>query len=113
ITERKKSEEALRESEERYRNLVRNAPAGIYEIDLNTKKFIEVNEFMCQILGYTRQELLSMNPEDMLDKEGRNRFTERMSRALEGKDILPQAEYKVKTNDGGGIWAVFRTSVNY
>src|SRR5271157_3592549 len=42
ITERKKSEEALRESEERYRNLVRNAPAGIYEIDLNTKKFIEV-----------------------------------------------------------------------
>jgi len=113
ITERKETEEKLLKSEERHKNLVKYAPAAIYEIDLKTMGFAEVNDTMCDMLGYTREELLAMKPGDLLDEEGRNRFGERMARVLAGNDIPEQTEYKARTKDGNEIWAVLRVSVNY
>ena len=43
----KQTEQALRESESRYRHLVRHAPAGIFELDLHTYRFSSVNDIMC------------------------------------------------------------------
>lgn len=113
ITKYKRAEEAYVASEERYRNLVKYAPTGIYEIDLKTMKFIEVNDIMCQILGYSRHELLSMKLEKLLDNKGRKRFRERISRLLEGKEVSEQTEYKVKTKDGRNIWALLNVTVNH
>lgn len=113
ITERKLAEEALRESEERYRHLVKHAPSGIYEIDIETTRFTEVNDTMCEILGYTREELLSIKPEELLEEESRGLFKERILKTLAGERISEQTEYKVRTRDGHELWAVLNTTINY
>ena len=76
ISERKRAEEALRDSEERYRQLVEQAAEGIVELDPQGK-FVFVNSKVCDMLGYTREEMLRMNvldtyPEE-LREEGRAR----------------------------------------
>ncbi len=63
ITERKRAEEALRQSEARYRELVENATYGIYRVTV-TGKFLEVNPALVQMLGYaSKAELLSKCPQ--------------------------------------------------
>jgi PAS domain S-box-containing protein len=57
ITDRKHAEEALRESEERFRAILRQATAGIVRKDVEGR-FIFVNEAFCNMLGYTEAELL-------------------------------------------------------
>ena len=65
----------LEESEKRFRELVKHAPTAIYEIDFKKKKFITVNDAMCSMSGYSREELLSMNIFDLLDDESKSKFT--------------------------------------
>ena len=56
ITEKKKTEEALRKSEERLRSIFSTAPVGI-GVEVN-RVFTEVNENFCKMVGYTRDELI-------------------------------------------------------
>jgi len=63
ITERKRSEEALRQSEERYRNIIESMDDGYFENDLQGN-FTFVNETMSRIYGYSREELLRLNHRD-------------------------------------------------
>ncbi|MGO8805452.1 MAG: PAS domain S-box protein [Candidatus Bathyarchaeia archaeon] len=104
ITERKRAEEALRASEERYRQLLQYAPAAIYEIDFNGPRFKNVNEAMCIMSGYSREELLAMNPFDALDAESLERFKERIRKALAGEKIDENVEYKAVRKDGRQFW---------
>ncbi|MCE5250171.1 PAS domain S-box protein [bacterium] len=64
ITERKRAEETLRESENRFRSVVEQAGESIFIHDRNGK-ILDVNQRVCESLGYTRQELLSMSIEDV------------------------------------------------
>jgi two-component system cell cycle sensor histidine kinase/response regulator CckA len=69
ITERKKWEKALSESENKFRQLFQNANDSIYlwelEEDGKIGKCLEVNDKGCEILGYQRDELLLMNARDI------------------------------------------------
>jgi PAS domain S-box-containing protein len=56
LTEHKRAELALRESEERFRKFFEEAPIGISVVDLDGK-FLEVNKTYCEMLGYHEQEL--------------------------------------------------------
>ena len=105
ITERKRIEEALRESEEKYRNLVKYAPAAIYEMDLQGTKFFSINEAMCNILGYSTEELFSIKPADLLDEEGRLLFKDRIRKKLAGEKIDEAIEYRIRRKDGEWILA--------
>lgn len=62
ITQRKKAEAALKESEERFRVLVENAPEAIIVIDHETGRFEDVNENAVRLFGVDRETLLHMNP---------------------------------------------------
>jgi len=60
ITERKRMEETLRESEERYRIIIESIEDGYYEVDI-AGNFTFFNDSLCEIMGYTRDELMGMN----------------------------------------------------
>lgn len=65
ITERKLIEKELIDSEERFRTLIENVPDGLELLDLNGN-FLQVNSATCTQLGYSRDELLSMNIIDII-----------------------------------------------
>ena len=85
IRERRKTQEALFDSEARYRQLLNTAPAGIYEVDFTKQKFTHVNDVICEYTGYSREDLLSMSPFDILTEEGKKVFSERLSNLFSGK----------------------------
>ncbi len=60
ITERKQAEEKMRESEEKYRNILENMQEGYFELDL-AGNFTFINDAECRNIGYPREELIGMN----------------------------------------------------
>ena len=65
ITERKLMEASLRQSEERYRSIFQGAGEGILINEIETMKIKYVNPAMCQMLGYTEDELKRMTVRDI------------------------------------------------
>jgi PAS domain S-box-containing protein len=92
ITERKKSEEKIRElnaslerrvlergeqlniSETKYRHLFENNPMPLWVLDAETLRFLDVNESAVQLYGYTREEFLSMTTLDIRPEEEKTRY---------------------------------------
>ena len=68
ITERKQAEEELRESEEKYRNILENIEDGYFEVD-RAGDFTFFNPSLCRILGYPREEMSGMNYKVLTDAE--------------------------------------------
>jgi len=60
ITARKRTEEALRESEQRYRALLEGAAEGILVADVQSRRFMYANPAVCRMLGYTEGELKTL-----------------------------------------------------
>ena len=103
VTERKRIEQALQESEAKFEYLVKHAPAAIYETDIQGTKFLSVNDFMCDVLGYSREELLALKPADLLSEESKILFQERIHKNIMGGKIAETIEYKIKRKDGRWI----------
>lgn len=103
ITEQRKTEEALRKNEQRLQAIFNNVAMGIVEVD-NEDRFIYVNERICQILGYTKEELIGKTifeitaPEDLGISEVQNKSLHSGS-----FDILNYEKRYIK-KDGKKIW---------
>ena len=106
-------EEALHESEAKYRQLVEVGPAGIYELDLTTGKFLSVNDVMCEYMGYTKEEFLGMKVWDVLTEQSLKRNLERYDKMLKGESVPDIAEYEILTKDGREICILVNSSFEY
>ena len=99
ITERKQAEEALRESEALYRNLVFRMPDGVYK-STHEGKFVDVNPAMVKMLGYaSKEELLAIDIKRDLYFEPSDRESYTLMEKLEELGIFP-----LKKKDGSQIW---------
>jgi len=110
VTEYRQAERALRESEAKANALIRYAPTGIYEIDYRGPRFISVNDAMCRILGYSREELFARGPANLLDGESRALFADRIRRQMAGEAIEELVEYRVRKKDGEIIYAILNVA---
>ena len=117
INERKRKElerdalvEALRTSEERQAFLIEHAPAAIYEMDYRRPSVVSVNDFACDFSGRTRDELLAMDPLDLLSGPDRALFEQRIRETLAGEAPDPQAEYRVVSKQGEERWALLNAA---
>lgn len=97
ISERKRSEDALRESETRYRSLVEGATYGIYQTTLDGR-LVLVNPALVTMLGFeTDQDLLRLNARDLyVDPRDRDRLIERYRTSRS----VPRVEARWKRPDG-------------
>jgi PAS domain S-box-containing protein len=95
--ERRQAQDALMESEQRYRHLFAHAPAGICEVDFENNRFIRVNEIICRVSGYTREQLMAMHPFDLLTRESRERLADRLARLSAGHRETRNIEYEMIT----------------
>jgi len=99
VTERKRAEEALRESEERYRSVVENSPTGIFIVN-DAYQFTYVNDELCRILGYSREEIIGQDFQRFLDDESRQLVADRYVRRQKGEEVPPRYEFNIIRKDG-------------
>ncbi|MBD3179491.1 MAG: PAS domain S-box protein [Candidatus Latescibacteria bacterium] len=100
ITEQKSADRRLRESELKYRMYVDNSPIGLFIADSHGR-YRDVNEAACKLLGYTRDELLSMSISS-LDKSDNPEETRRDFKTLQETGTL-KTEVKLGHKDGHAI----------
>jgi PAS domain S-box-containing protein len=96
ITERKRTEEALKESEERYRAVMEQSAEAIWLFDPDTKEVLESNSAFQELLGYTAEELQGMTNYDFVahSREDIDAAIQRIVR--EGKGFFGERKYRRK-----------------
>lgn len=104
ITDRKKIEETLRASEQRYQTLTSTSPVGIFRTDLEGN-CTYVNKRWEDITGYTFEEAKGPGWLNAIHPEDRSRATEEWRRAVE-KNLLYKIEVRYQQPDGTTIWGL-------
>ena len=110
IAERRRAEDRLRESEERFRATFEQAAVGIAHVDVDGR-FLRVNDKLCEITGYSRDELLGFTfadltlPEDSAGDDGARQAM------LDGSRRLYSVEKRYRTKGGGAVWVNIVTTL--
>ena len=99
ITNRKQAEEALLESEEKYRNILESIGEGYYEVDLDGN-FTFFNDAMCRIRGYSRDELMGMNNRGYMDPVTAKKVFEAYNQVYTTGKAMKGYEWEALRKDG-------------
>jgi PAS domain S-box-containing protein len=103
ITNRKIAEETLRESEERYRHLVETMNEGLATADQNYV-FTFVNETLCEMLGYSREEMLGRYIVEFVHEDYKDFMEEQIARRQRGEASSYELDWRAK--DGQRVYTL-------
>ncbi len=98
-----RAEQALRESEERFRATFEQAAVGVAHTTTEGR-FLQVNSKLCQIVGYTAAELLGLTTRDLTHPDDRDRQDMLRQELLAGRRASFAAEKRYRRKDGTEIW---------
>jgi PAS domain S-box-containing protein len=103
ITERKRAENALRESEERFKAIAESTPVGIGVVSVPDARFLYVNPAYTKAFGYTETEILGKSAPDIYwDIEERKRLLD----LLKEQGSVAEYESRFKRKDGTMFWGL-------
>jgi len=101
ISERKKVEEALKDSEKRYKNFVENSFSGVYVVQ--DGRFAYLNNYAVSCTGYEPEEIIGIPSFSFVHPEDRVTMREKSKKMLSGEDLLPY-EFRIITKDNNIRW---------
>jgi len=110
ITERQRIESDLRESEERFRATFEQAAVGIAHVDFEGH-FLRVNDKLCEITGYTREELLQRSFLDLSMPEDHEIGMDARNKVLRGEENSYTLEKRYLRKDGSACWVSVITTL--
>jgi len=99
ITERKQALEKLRQSEEKYRTILENIEEGYFEVDL-TGNFTFVNDTVCRVTGYSRDELIGMNNRHYTSQKDLKEVFQAYHRVYETGEPVKEFCWQIINKDG-------------
>jgi PAS domain S-box-containing protein len=115
ITEQKIAEEALKESEEKYRLLIERSLLGV--AILQDRKYVYVNSSFAKITGYSVEKLLSFSPTEiwtLIHPEDQAGLEKRNIKLEKGKPLLPRYRFRYIRENGEIRWVeAYVTTINY
>jgi PAS domain S-box-containing protein len=112
VTERRKTEERLRESEDLFRSMVENSHGGIGIVDDNFQiKY--VNEQAASILGYSTNELIGQEFRQFLPENSRDRILDNYLRRQNGEKIPNHYEFNLLRKDGSTVTVELKAAITH
>ena len=110
INERKKTQEELLKSEIRFRTAFENSAVGI-SLTSTDGKFLQVNSKLCQILGYTKEELLELSYQDITYHEDIKLSSDFVSKSIQQPSTFLQFEKRYVRKNGDILWVEISSSL--
>jgi diguanylate cyclase (GGDEF)-like protein/PAS domain S-box-containing protein len=104
VSERRRAEEALKDSEERFKALFEQAAVGVAEIDSLSGRFLRVNRKHCQIMGHSREKLLASTFMEITHPDDLQADLEHMRLLREGRIEEFSLEKRQIRGDGSVVW---------
>lgn len=112
ITNLKQARDALRASEERFRNAIEHAPVGMIMLTPD-RKWIAANDAYCELMGYTKEELFKLDPNSLHHPDEDDIDTILIDELVSGRKERLQFERRYLHKDGHTIWALMSASVAF
>ncbi len=112
ITDLKRTEEALLESERNFRSIIENSTAGIALVSIDGR-YLMVNPAFCEIFGYAAHDFLHSTFFDITHPDDIQYSREIMKSVLEGRGKNIRFNKRYVHNDGHTIWAEVSSAVMY
>ena len=110
ITERRRAEEKLRESEERFRLVFEEGPIGMHLVDPSFH-FVRVNNALCEMLGYTEEELVGLPLADVVHPGDAKLGLELAQKMRDGEIANYQIERRYTKKNKEVVWTNLNASV--
>jgi|GEM_PF-1880271 len=110
--ERKHTEEALRQSEERFRSIFENASAGMVTVSPEGR-YLQVNPAFCHWLGYSKEELLRMGVLDVTHPDDFEKTRSILREVVVGKRHVFELEKRYVRKDGQVMWGHISAAWQY